>query len=126
MRHDDERYAFFLVQLHEQLAERDGGGMIERTGGFIGEEELRLIDERADDGNALTFPTAELAGAMVQSLTEADAFEQSLGAGCFGFGFRILKCEPPHDGCYRVMESVNAIPPPTSTYYPAIKSLPVR
>ena len=85
VRHDDQRHAFFAVQLHEQLAERSGGGVIERAGGFVGEQELRLVDERADDGHALAFAAAELAGPMVQAFAQADAFEQALGAGCGGF-----------------------------------------
>jgi hypothetical protein len=59
--------------------------VIERASGFVREQELRTIDERADDGGALTFATAELAGAMVQSFAKPDAFEQAQGAGfiCF-------------------------------------------
>ena len=69
------------VQLHEQLAERCGRGVVEGAGGFVGEQQLRLVDERADDGHALTFATTELSGTMMQSFREADAFEQPFSAG---------------------------------------------
>ena len=81
VRHDDERHAFLAVQLHEQLAERGGGGVVERAGGFVGEQELRLVDQRANDGHALAFAAAQLAGAMVQSFAEANAFEQTRRRG---------------------------------------------
>ena len=52
--------------------------MVERTGGFVGEQKLRLVDERADDGHALAFAAGELAGAMVEPLAQADAFQEAL------------------------------------------------
>ena len=80
VRHHNERHAFFAIQFDEQLAEVVGAGVIERAGGFVGEEELRLVDERADDGDALAFAAGELAGEMMQPFRETDALEQALGA----------------------------------------------
>ena len=65
MGHDDQGHAFLLVQLDEQLTERSRGGVVESAGRFIGEQELRTIDECADDSSALTFAATELARAMV-------------------------------------------------------------
>jgi hypothetical protein len=61
---------FLAVQLNQQLSERGGGGLIQRAGGFVREQQLRAIDERADDGGALAFPAGKLAGAMVQAFAE--------------------------------------------------------
>ena len=85
MRHDDECHALLAVQLDEQLAERRGGGLIQRAGGFVGEQELRLVDERAHHRHPLPFAPAELAGAMVQAVAQTHAFEQAFGAGFIGF-----------------------------------------
>ena len=52
--------------------------MIQRAGGFVGEQELRLVDERAHDRHALAFAAAQLAGAMMQALAKPDALEQAL------------------------------------------------
>ena len=53
MRHDDERHAFLPIQFDQrQLSQCGGGSVIERASGFIGEQELRTIDERADDGGS--------------------------------------------------------------------------
>lgn len=85
MRHDNERHAFLPIQFDQQLSQCGGGSVIERASGFIGEQELRTIDERADDGGALALAAGKLAGAMMQAFAEADAFEQTLGAGFHGF-----------------------------------------
>ena len=74
VRDDNQRHAFFAVQFDEQFAELLRGGVVERTGRFVGEQELRLVDERADDGDALALAAGKLAGAMLHPLTEADAF----------------------------------------------------
>ena len=51
------------------MAQLTGRSLIERAGGFVGEQELWLVNERADNGHALTFPAGELAGAVRHSLT---------------------------------------------------------
>ena len=60
----DESDVFLGVQFHEQLAELVGGGLVECAGGFIGEQELGLVDERTHHGHALAFAAGELAGPM--------------------------------------------------------------
>src|SRR5262249_57986547 len=49
--------------------------------GFIGEQQLGLIDERASDGHALLLPARKLRRLMVEPIRQADAFEQLAGAG---------------------------------------------
>ena len=54
--------------------------MVEGAGRFIGEEQLRAIDKRTDNGNALAFAAGELAGAMVRASTKSDPLQQTFGA----------------------------------------------
>lgn len=77
---DDEGGALLAVEVEEQGSERVGGGAVERASGFVGEEELGLVDERTDDGAPLALAAGELAGAVVYPLAEADAGEELLGA----------------------------------------------
>ena len=75
----DERGALLAVEVEEKRGERVRGGAVERTGRLVGEEELGLVDERADDGAALALAAGELAGPVVHPLGEADAGEELLG-----------------------------------------------
>ena len=73
VRDHDECHAFFPIQFDEQLPERGGGSLIQRARGLVSEQELRAIDEGADDSGTLAFAAGKLAGAMVQACSEADA-----------------------------------------------------
>ena len=76
----DESDVFLGVQFHEQLAELVGGGLVECASGFIGEQELGLVDERAHHGHALAFAAGELAGPMRKAFAEAHTVEKVTGA----------------------------------------------
>ena len=65
------------------------GRVVQRAGGFVGQQQLRPVDERADDRHALAFAAAELPRTMVEAFAKADAFQQPVGAGSRTFGFRI-------------------------------------
>ena len=82
---DDERHAFFAVEFDEELAELLGGGVVERAGWLIGEKEPGLVDQGADDGDALAFAARKFAGTMIYAFGQADAFEKTVGAGFGGF-----------------------------------------
>lgn len=62
---EDEGDVLLLVNFGEELGELLGGGLVEGTGGFVGEEEFGLVYESADDCDALAFSAAELAGAVL-------------------------------------------------------------
>ena len=60
---DDEGGALLAVEVEEERRECVCGGAVERAGGFVGEEELGLVDERAHDGAALAFTARPAAAA---------------------------------------------------------------
>jgi hypothetical protein len=55
MRHKQERGPFFFHQRVQELQEGLGPRGVEACGGLIREEERRLRDQRARDGDALLF-----------------------------------------------------------------------
>src|SRR6185503_13358023 len=54
--------------------------IVEMGGRLVGEEQRRLVDEGAGDGDALLLPAREVAGAVLHAVAEADALEQLTGA----------------------------------------------
>ena len=60
----DERDAFIAIHLDKQVSKVFGRCAIERSGRFIGEEQFRLIDQRANHRSALSFTARELARAL--------------------------------------------------------------
>jgi len=78
--HDDGH-----AELGSEFAEKgeDGfaGGGVEVASGFVGEKNLRVIDEGAGDGNALLFAAGEFGGAMAEAVREANALKGFADAG---------------------------------------------
>ena len=74
MRDDDERYPFFMIQFQQLLAEFLGRVVVERTGRLVREQKLRLIDKRADDGDALPLSAGQFAGTMGLTLSQPHPF----------------------------------------------------
>ena len=62
-----------IMQFTENLDDHRFVGLVEISGGLVGENDLRLIDQRARNGNALLFATGKLRGEMRQPLAEAHA-----------------------------------------------------
>ena len=77
---DDQRHLVVAIQFHQQVAQRLGGGVVERAGRFIGEDEAGPVDQRTYDGNALAFPAGELGRPMGETMPKADAIEKLPGA----------------------------------------------
>ena len=75
---NDEGDVLLAVQFEQELREVFGGYAVEGAGGFVGEEELRAVDEGADDCDALTFTAGKLAGTMMEAVGETDAGEERL------------------------------------------------
>ena len=76
----DERDAFIAIHLDKQVSKVFGRCAIEGSGRFIGEEQPRLIDQRANYRNALSFTARELARALQLARPEADTLKQTFGA----------------------------------------------
>jgi len=83
---DDQRGAGLLLGLKEEVGDLVAGRGVEGAGGFIGEEELGLIDQGAGESDAELFAAGELPRAMGEAVSEADGSEERLGAGAGGGG----------------------------------------
>ena len=62
VRGDDQRHLFFGAKILEQLNDFAAGVGIEVAGGLIGQQQFRLVDEGAGDGDALLFAAGKLVG----------------------------------------------------------------
>ena len=80
VRHDDQHGLLRVVQLEEQR--RDGVGRlgVEVARRLVAQQQLRLSDQRARDGDALFLAAGQLRGPMTQAAAEPDAIEQRLRA----------------------------------------------
>src|SRR6516225_8676279 len=63
-----------LVELAKNVDDDFLVGFVEVAGGFVGEDELRLINERAGDRHALLFTTGKICREMLEAIGEAHAF----------------------------------------------------
>ena len=67
----DERDALASVELGEQIDEPRGVDAVERAGGLVREQQLRLIDQRPRHGHALAFAAGEFAGPVIEPVLQA-------------------------------------------------------
>lgn len=73
---DSEAVVTQLLQQRDDAASSLG---VEISGRLIGQQQARLIDERARNGGSLHFAAGQLAGPVAAPRTEADAGEQHFG-----------------------------------------------
>ena len=85
VRHDDDGLPG-LVQILEEVDDLDRGLRIEVAGGFVGQQDTGVVDERPGDRDALALPARELVGSMGHPVAEPDERE-----GGFGFFACALK-----------------------------------
>ena len=57
---------------------------VERAGGLVGEQDARVVHQRAAEGGALAFAAGELLDATVEAMAEAGAVGEMLEAGVGG------------------------------------------
>jgi hypothetical protein len=76
----DDRETVRAIHIEQEISELRCVHPVQCTGRFVGEQELRLIDERTSDGGALAFAPGELTGSMVRTVPEPDGVQQFLGA----------------------------------------------
>lgn len=74
--HDDRAPAF--MEFTEEGHEFFPGFGVEVTGGFVREEDGRVVDERSCDGDPLLFAAGELARLVAASITKTDLVERVL------------------------------------------------
>ena len=72
MRHYAQRRPVFLGDLAQELRHGIGGTGIKIPGRFIGDEQRRLMHQRARYGRALLFAAAQLVDKMLRPLPESN------------------------------------------------------
>jgi len=72
---EHDRLTGLPVQLGQHVVHVAGVCTVQVARRLVGEKELRLIDERTRDADALLFATGELAGDVVQAMAEPDVLE---------------------------------------------------
>src|SRR6267143_6610874 len=71
VRNKDERFAL-RVQFVEELHDLGAGNRVEIAGRFVGEDDERVVDERAGNGHALLLATGKLEGLVIESILQTD------------------------------------------------------
>ena len=70
----------FLVQFAKDFHHFFAAVAVERAGGFVGEDDLSAVHQRAGDGDALLLPAGELRGLVFGAVAEAKSGQKRLGA----------------------------------------------
>jgi hypothetical protein len=78
---DDEGFAAFVGEIEEEGHDFGAVFGVEVAGGFVGEEDIGIVDEGAGDGGALLFAAGEFVGEVLEAVAEADFFEGLGGVG---------------------------------------------
>ena len=75
--HNERAVASVLV---EELDDLFAVGMIQSSGGLVGEDDFGLIDQGAGDADALAFAAGEFVGEAVEFFFESEFGEEVFGA----------------------------------------------
>src|SRR5712692_4343129 len=73
----------FVIQVLENLHDLDRGAAVEISGGLVGQQNRRLVHQRARNGHALLLPTGHLRWKMLRAIRKPNhgqRFGSSLGA----------------------------------------------
>ena len=73
--------AQLLVQLLQQIQNRQGRGGVQGGGGLVAEQDLRVVGQGAGDGDALLLAAGELGGVGPGPVAQADQVQQFFRAG---------------------------------------------
>src|SRR5438094_10019407 len=76
VRRNDQGCLPFRAQSAKQLDDFLARVRIEIAGRLIGQNQIRLVDERPGDGHTLLFAAGKLVRPVVHALAQTDAFEQ--------------------------------------------------
>ena len=91
MRGEDERAAGARVDAGEQIENVRGRVGVEICSRLIGENELRLGDHRASDGDTLSLTAGELIRSLLQLLAQSDFAEPSADARIASSAWHVLQ-----------------------------------
>jgi hypothetical protein len=81
---DQDDGVAFLVQTPEERHDFVAGRAIEVSGGFVGQDDGRVVHQGAGDRDALTLTAGKLVGLMVHALFKVHLLERGFGLGDAG------------------------------------------
>jgi acyl-CoA thioesterase-1 len=97
VRHQDDGDPLLLVELLEHLQHLLARARVEVAGGLVGEQQARLVDERAGDRDALLLAAGELRRVVVEPLAEPHALQQLRRAALgLAVGDRVVRVRQRH------------------------------
>ena len=64
------------MSVQQELDDGVGVGFVQCTGGFVGEDHRRSVDDRARHGNALSLATGELIGEAMSQTAQPQPLEE--------------------------------------------------
>src|SRR5215212_1997631 len=76
VRDEDERDPALAVEALEDVHHLDRGARVERARRLVGEDELRVVDERARNRHALLLPARELVRVVLLAARESDRVQR--------------------------------------------------
>jgi hypothetical protein len=82
--HDHDRQPVALAQIAQQPEDQLRGRPVDLAGRLVGEQDLRLVRQRAGDRDALLLPAGELRRLLAGVLGHIDRFQQLVGPGAAG------------------------------------------
>ncbi len=88
--HDDE---LVFGDLLEDLHDLHGGLGVQRAGGLVGKEDVRVVDQGAGNGHALHLAAGHLIGLLVELIGEADLLQRLRGAAAALRGGDARECQ---------------------------------
>ena len=77
------QYGHAAIGVHggEELHDLVGRAGVQVAGGLVGQEHIRLVDQRPGDRDTLLLTAGELIGAVVGAIGESDRLQGRQGAG---------------------------------------------
>src|SRR5215471_2260576 len=79
VRYEDDRDPLFSIQFLKHLQDFYARLRVEVAGRLVGEQQRRMVYQRAGDGDALLLAAGELRRLVIESVTQADPLQQTLG-----------------------------------------------
>ena len=90
VRHHHDRHSQLLVEFADHIHDFGSGVAVEISGGFVGQQKLRTVDQSAGQRGPLLFAAGKLAGPMIHARLQADALQrlarQSVALAALDFG----------------------------------------
>lgn len=100
MRDNDERRSACLVQAAHQPEQPVPALCVEVSGRFVGQDQVRILHQRACHGHPLLFTPRELPWLVVKAMPQSNVREQRCGIGLDGSRFAALH-ERRHAGIFQ-------------------------